>query len=49
MKKIEQKGFDSIDPKSPEETFLGKNKDNVLMNIHYDASTKIINLEMRRQ
>ena len=49
MKKIEQKGFDSIDPGSPEETFLGKNKDNVLMGIHYDVATKIIDLEIRRQ
>lgn len=49
MKKIEEKGFDTIDPGSPEETFLGKNKDNTLINIHYDTATKIIDLEIRRQ
>lgn len=49
MKKIEEKGCDSIDPGSPEEAFLGKNKDNTLINIYYDAATKIIDLGIQRQ
>ena len=49
IKKIKEKGFDSIDPNSPEETFLGVNSDNILVNIHYDATNKIIDLTIRRQ
>lgn len=49
IKKIKEKGFDSIDPNSPEESFLGVNNDNILVNIHYDATNKILDLEIRRQ
>jgi len=49
IKKIKEKGFDSIDPNSPEETFLGVNSDNILVNIHYDATNKILDLDIRRQ
>ena len=46
---MNEKGFDSIDPNSPEETFLGVNSDNILVNIHYDATNKILDLDIRRQ
>lgn len=49
IKKIKEKGFNSIDPNSPEETFLGVNNDNISVNIHYDATNKTLNLEIRRQ
>ena len=49
IKKIKEKGFDSIDPNSPEETFLGVNNDNILVNIHYDATNKTLDLDIRRQ
>ena len=49
IKKIKEKGFDSIDPNSPEESFLGVNNDNILVNIHYDATNKIIDLTIQRQ
>lgn len=49
IKKIKEKGFDSIDPNSPEETFLGVNSDNISVNIHYDATNKILDLYIRRQ
>ena len=48
-KKIKEKGFDSIDPNSPEESFLGVNNDNISVNIHYDATNKILDLYIRRQ
>lgn len=32
IKKIKEKGFDSIDPNYPEESFLGVNNDNILVN-----------------
>lgn len=41
-------GFDSIDPNSPEESFLGVNNDNILVNIHYDATNKTLDLDIRR-
>ena len=49
IKKIKENGFNSIDPNSPEETFLGVNNDNILINIHYDATNKIIDLTIQRQ
>ena len=49
IKKIKEKGFDSIDPNSPEESFLGVNNDNISVNIHYDATNKILDLYIRRQ
>lgn len=49
IKKIKEKGFDSIDPNSPEESFLGVNNDSILVNIHYDATNKILDLDIRRQ
>ena len=49
IKKIKENGFNSIDPNSPEESFLGVNNDNILVNIHYDATNKTLNLEIRRQ
>lgn len=49
IKKIKEKGFDSIDPNSPEESFLGVNNDNILVNIHYDATNKTLDLDIRRQ
>ena len=49
IKKIKEKGFDSIDPNSPEETFLGVNSDNILVNILYDATNKTLNVDIRRQ
>lgn len=49
IKKIKEKGFDSIDPNSPEESFLGVNNNNILVNIHYDATNKIIDLTIQRQ
>nr|MBL6444056.1 hypothetical protein [Holdemanella sp.] len=48
IKKIKEKGFDSIDPNSPEESFLGVNNDNILVNIHYDATNKTLDLDIRR-
>ena len=42
-------GFDSMDPNSPEKSFLGVNSDNILVNIHYDATNKILDLDIRRQ
>lgn len=49
IKKIKEKGFDSIDPNSPEESFLGVNNDNILVNIHYDATNKTLDVDIRRQ
>lgn len=49
IKKIKEKGFDSMDPNSPEESFLGVNNDNILVNIHYDATNKTLDLDIRRQ
>ena len=49
IKKIKEKGFDSMDPNSPEESFLGVNNDNILVNIHYDATNKIVDLTIQRQ
>ena len=49
IKKIKEKGFDSIDPNSPEETFLGVNSDNISVNIHYDATNKTLDVDIRRQ
>ena len=49
IKKIKEKGFDSIDSNSPEESFLGVNNDNILVNIHYDATNKILDLDIRKQ
>lgn len=49
IKKIKEKGFDSMDPNSPEESFLGVNNNNILVNIHYDATNKIIDLTIQRQ
>lgn len=49
IKTIKENGFDSIDPNSPEESFLGVNSDNISVNIHYDATNKIINLTIQRQ
>ena len=49
IKKIKEKGFDSIDPNSPEKSFLGVNNDNILVNIHYDATNKTLDLDIRRQ
>ena len=49
IKKIKEKGFDSIDPNSPEKSFLGVNNDNILVNIHYDATNKIVDLTIQRQ
>lgn len=49
LKKIKEKGFDSIDPNSPEKSFLGVNNDNILVNIHYDATNKTLDLDIRRQ
>ena len=48
IKKIKEKGFDSIDPNSPEESFLGVNNDNISVNIHYDATNKTLDLDIRR-
>ena len=49
IKKIKEKGFDSMDPNSPEKSFLGVNNDNILVNIHYDATNKTLDLDIRRQ
>lgn len=49
IKTMKENGFDSIDPNSPEETFLGVNNDNISVNIHYDATNKIIDLTIQRQ
>ena len=49
IKTIKENGFNSIDPNSPEETFLGVNNDNISVNIHYDATNKIIDLTIQRQ
>lgn len=49
IKKIKEKGFDSIDPNSPEESFLGVNNDNISVNIHYDATNKTLDVDIRRQ
>ena len=42
IKKIKEKGFNSIDPNSPEETFLGVNSDNISVN-------KTLDVDIRRQ
>ena len=47
IKKIKEKGFDSIDPNSPEESFLGVNNDNILVNIHYDATNKTLDVDIQ--
>lgn len=49
IKTIKENGFNSIDPNSPEETFLGVNSDNILVNIHYDVTNKILDVDIRRQ
>ena len=49
IKTMKENGFDSIDPNSPEETFLGVNSDNILVNIHYDAANKTLDVDIRRQ
>lgn len=49
IKKMKEKGFNSIDPNSPEESFLVTNNDNILVNIHYDATNKILDLDIRKQ
>lgn len=49
IKTIKENGFNSIDPNSLEETFLGVNNDNISVNIHYDATNKIIDLTIQRQ
>lgn len=38
-----------MDPNSPEESFLGVNNDNILVNIHYDTTNKTLDLDIRRQ
>lgn len=37
--KLQKNGFESIDP---EASFLAKNSDNIIVNVHYDAKTKVI-------
>ena len=49
VKTMKENGFNSIDPNSPEETFLGVNNDNILVNIHYDATNKTLDVDIRRQ
>lgn len=49
IKTIKENGFNSIDLNSPEESFLGVNNDNISVNIHYDATNKIIDLTIQRQ
>ena len=49
IKTMKENGFDSIDPNSPEETFLGVNSDNISVNIHYDATNKTLDVDIRRQ
>lgn len=49
IKKLEKNGFTSIDSASPKESFLGTNEDNILVNIHYDTTNKIIDLVIQTQ
>lgn len=47
--KLEKKGFTSVDSSSPEEAFLGVNEDNILVNVHYDTTNKILDLAIQAQ
>lgn len=49
IKKLEKNGFASIDSASPKESFLGTNEDNILVNVHYDTTNKIIDLVIQTQ